>query len=129
MQLSVTCSGVVIGSAEFDPPEGLAHAPLITSAGFAMAAYAAWELGEHFVTGQYWSPLFGDFAAAAAGRWTGGRLALQDFAGEELSVNNLAVVFNRRGIHVVADFRPDLARVEAFLKMLGPSGGRSRPAA
>ena len=135
MQVWVTCSGIVIGSADFEPAEGVAHAPLDASVGYPIAADAAQELGRQFRRTQFWSPLAGDFADEAAARWTGGRLALEDEIGRELGVNNIVVIeYATRlfapALCVVADFRPDLARVEAFLRTLGTGGdGRTRPAA
>ena len=131
MDVWVTCGGVVIGFAEFEPAEGLAHAPLEASAGYGIAAAAAQELGRQFGHSQYWSPLAGDFADDAASRWTGGRLALEDDGGRELGINNIVVIeFPTSEIRVVADFRPDLARIEALLRSIGHGGGGSaRPAA
>ena len=134
MHVRVTCAGIVIGTAEFLPATGLAHAPLEPGPGYPFAASAARALGRDLSVRQFWSPMAGDFADEAAARWTGDRLALEDVAGRELGVNNLVVVEcpTRVGdspIKVVADFRPDLARVEAFLRTVGPGGGRTRPAA
>ena len=71
------------------------------------------------------------FADAFARRWQdAGRLALADAFGRELGINNIVVLERFRGPVVIADFRPDLARVEAFLHTLHDGGnGRSRPAA
>jgi hypothetical protein len=134
MLVRVTCSAVVIGVADFDPARGLACAELIVSDGYDMVADAARGLGELLEVEQHFSPVFGDFADVAARLWSGDRLALEDEAGREHAVNNVVVVEQRRRGHavvrVVADFRPDLARVEAFLRTLGPAGrGRNRPAA
>ncbi len=129
------CSGVLVGTARFDPPDGLAHAPLTPAAGYASVAIAAQALGHQFVRTQFWSPVDGDFADVAASRWEGGRLALEDASGRELGVNNIVVIAGAAGpegtlVRVVADFRPDLARVEAFLRTLNRGGGGSgRPAA
>ena len=133
MRVRVTCAGVVIGAADFQPAEGLAYAPLTPRAGYAMAAAAARVIGEQFARTQVWSPVVGDFADEAAARWTGERLALEDETGRELGVGNVVVLELPRSdevaITVVADFRPDVARVEAFLRTVSPGGGRSRPAA
>ena len=72
----------------------------------------------------------GDFADNLAADWPGARLALEE-NGRELSVGIVVLDFPtvqvRPRIHVVADFRPDLARVPAPLR---GSGGthRTRPA-
>jgi len=135
MHVRVACAGVVIGAAEFNPADGLAHARLTPSIGYAIAAAAAQELGYEFSHTQFWSPLLGDFAGEAAGRWRGGRLALEDEMGRELGVNNIAVLerpieTGAPDVRIVADFRPDLARIEALLRTVGPGeGGRTRPAA
>jgi hypothetical protein len=62
-------------------------------------------------------------------------LALEDDIGRELGVNNIVLVeyatrLNAPALCIVADFRPDLARVEALLRTIGPGGGgQTRPAA
>jgi hypothetical protein len=134
MRVNVTCSGIVIGSAEFVPASGLAHAALEPGPGYAFAAAAARALGRDLNRTELWSSTRGDFADAAASRWSGERLALEDLVGRELGVNNLVVVefpapLGGAAIRVVADFRPDMARVEALLQSIGPGGGRTRPAA
>ena len=127
MLVRVTCAGVLIGTARFDPPEGLAHASLVPSAGFGLVSSVAWALGRQFAATQCWSS-GGDFAGAAAGRWTSGRLALEDTLGRELSVNNVLVLAGLPGadghlIHVVADFRADAARVGSYSRRLAADGG------
>jgi hypothetical protein len=137
MLVRVTCGGVLVGTARFDPPDGLAHATLVPSVGYGLVSVAAQKLGRQFATTQFWSPLDGDFADVAATRWEGGRLALADDTGRELGVNNIVLLEGPPGdadgnlVRVVADFRPDLARVEAFLRTLDrrDDGGRTRPAA
>jgi hypothetical protein len=135
MLVRVTCAGVLIGTARFDSPEGLAHAPLEPSPGYTLVAPAARVLGLQFGVTQFWLPVNGDFADVAAARWAAGRLALEDATGRELGVNNIVVIegLGDAGGHlirVVADFRPDLARVEAFLRTIDRGGGgRTRPAA
>ena len=135
MHVRVTCAGVVIGAAEFNPADGLAHARLTPSIDYAIAAAAAQELGYEFTHTQFWSPILGAFADEAAGRWRGGRLALENETGRELGVNNIAVLerpieAGTPDVRIVADFRPDLARIEALLRTVGPGGGgRTRPAA
>ena len=128
MLVRVTCAGVLIGTARFDPPEGLAHASLVPSAGFGLVSSVAWVLGRQFAATQFWAS-GDDFAAAAAGRWTSGRLALEDTLGRELAVDNVLVLAGFPGgadgplIHVVADFRADTARVEAYRTRLDTGGG------
>jgi hypothetical protein len=135
MHVWVTCSGVVIGSADFEPAEGLAHTQLLTDFSYSLASAAAQELGYQFRRTQFWSPLAGDFADEAVARWTGGRLALEDDLGRELGVNNIVLIefpilVDPPVVRIVADFRPDLARVESLLRSVGPGGGgRTRPAA
>ena len=135
MLVRVTCAGGPIGTARFDLAQGLAHAPLAPTAGYALVAAASRALGREFAVTRFWSPVSGDFADAAASRWEAGRLALEDATGRELGVNNVVVLEGPPGdadgnlVRVVADFRPDLARVEAFLRTLDRGGGRSRPAA
>jgi len=134
MRVNVTCAGIVIGSAEFVPASGLAHAVLEPGPGYAFAAAAAQALGRDLSRTQIWLATNGDFADEAASRWSGERLALEDLVGRELGVNNLVVVEfaapeGAAVIRVVADFRPDMARVEALLQSIGPGGGRTRPAA
>lgn len=136
MLFRVTCGGVPIGTARFDPPEGLAHATLERTGGYVRVAPAAQALGRVFAVTQFWSPSAGDFADVAAARWKGARLALEDATGRELGVNNVVVLeaplpsADGSLVRVVADFRPDPARVEAFLRTLGrDGGGRTRPAA
>lgn len=85
---------------------------------------------------ELWRAVDGDFAEEFARRWAGGRLALVDERGVELAIASLAVVerptpgTGERRPWLVADFRPDLARIEALLRTLDrDDGGRSRPAA
>ena len=134
MRVNVTCAGIIIGAAEFEPASGLAHAPLEPAPGYLFAAASAQALGNDLGHTQLWLSVNGDFASEAAGRWSGDRLALEDLMGRELGVNNLVVVefpapVGGAAIRVVADFRPDMARVEALLQTIGPGGGRTRPAA
>ena len=134
MRVNVTCAGIIIGAAEFVPASGLAHAPLEPAPGYVCATAAAEALGRDLSHTQPWLSIHGDFADEVAKRWTGDRLALEDLVGRELGVNNLVVVelpapVGGAAIRVVADFRPDMARVEALLQTIGPGGGRTRPAA
>ena len=129
MLVRVTCGGVPIGTAQFDPADGLAHATLERTVGYARVARAAQALGRELAVTRFWSPADGDFADVAAARWDGARLAVEDETGRELGVSNLLVlegpVPSEDGslVRVVADFRPDLARVEALRRTRGRDGG------
>lgn len=137
MLIRVTCAGVVIGTAQFDPPSGLAHAALAPTTEYAIACAAARTLGQHLAGRRLWCrPEDGDFADAIAASWRGGRLALEDLTGRELCVANVAVIegdpMKLGGTHVrvVADFRSDLARVASRIRPIGNDGeSRTRPAA
>jgi hypothetical protein len=136
MHVRVTCGGIVIGTATFDPPEGVAHAPLSPTRSYVFAAPAARALGNQFASTEYCLPTDGDFADVAASRWEGARLAIEDMIGRELAVNNVVVLDGLPGgpsestVRVVADFRSDLSRAEARLRATRPgTGNRTRPAA
>ena len=123
MIVRVTCAGVLIGTARFDSPSGLAHAPLYPSNGYPSASAAAQALGGDVTRRRFWSPSNGDFSDVVARGWQGGRLALQDLTGREVAVNSLVVLEPPFGgrylVDVVADFR-DVARF---------GSRRTRPAA
>jgi len=123
MIVRVTCAGLLIGTARFDSPSGLAHAPLYPSNGYPNASAAAQTLARELTQRRFWAPSEGDFAAVLARRWQGGRLALQDLMGREVEVSSLAVLEPPFGgrylVHVVADFR-EVARA---------GSRRTRPAA
>ena len=135
MFVRVTCAGVVVGTAEFETPHGVAHAILYPTAGYPCAAAAAWRLGRQFARTQYCLPSDGDFASVAAGRWDGDRLALEDERGRELAVNSVVLLEGLPGdvattVRVVADFRLDLAHVSATFHPRHVAGDtRTRPAA
>ena len=140
MFVRVICAGVSVGTADFEPADGVAHAELTTSDGYVLVAGAARALGERFTRTQCWLAAWGDFAEVAAAWWPGDRLALEDAAGRELAVPNVVLLELPSGpgfeaprvgtpVRVVADFRPDAARVEAFLRTLGPGGGGHIPPA
>ena len=136
MLVQVTCGGVVIGTAEFDPPNGVAHTTLSPSPSYLIAIAPAQRLGRSFARRQYWCPADGDFADHAATLWEGPRLALEDFTGRELGVPNVVVLEGPPGadgattIRVVADFRADSARIVAPIRQPNSGGGnRTRPAA
>ena len=130
MLVRVTCAGVVIGTARFDPPFGLAYARLWPTPAYAIAAPMAEELGEEVARKRLWSREDGDFAAALAAYWKGGGLALQDMSGRELVAGSVVVVesvFGPRRLVVVADFRTDAgSRVEPATPT---DRARTRPAA
>jgi hypothetical protein len=136
MLVRVTCAGVVIGTAQFDPPQGVAHASLSVATGYGIAAPAARLLGESFVRTQPWSPEDGDFADVASARWRGGRLALQDMAGRELAVQNVVVIDGLPPapdgglVRIVADFRTAGTRIDAQIRPVDRGDcGRKRGAA
>ena len=123
MIVRVTCAGLLIGTARFDSPNGLAHAPLYPSNGYPKASAAAQALGNELMQRRFWAQSDGDFADVLARGWQGGRLALQDLMGREVEVNSLAVLEPPFGgrylVHLVADFR-EVARF---------GSRRTRPAA
>ena len=135
MFVRVTCAGVIVGTAEFDPPTGLSHAVLDATAGYACAALFARRMADRLSMSTHWASPSGDFGAAVASEWEGGRLALVDETGRELAVNGIVLVEGLFGesaaVQVVADFRPDLARMSAIIRPNGRTGGlgRTRPAA
>ena len=122
--------GVPIGEANLDPPSGIAHARMSARAAYARIQHVAEAAGLDLADIHLWRPVWGDFAEVFAMRWERGRLALADERGVELGVTNLVLIERLGESIIIADFRPDLARVEAFLRTLGDAGGgRSRPAA
>lgn len=131
MWCTVLHDGVPVGSVYFAPPSGVAWAPLTASAGYERIRATARAVALALGTTQRWSALSGDFAETFARKWQDhGRLALTDVTGRELGVNNIVVLERFYAPVVIADFRPDLARVEAFLHTIPGGGtGRSRPAA
>ena len=130
MRCIVLHDGIPVGEAVFDPPAGVAHARMKETPAYARVQHVAQAAGMDLAATQRWSPLFGDFAEEFAVRWERGRLALSDEQGRELGVTNLVLIERLGQPIIIADFRPDLARVEAFLLTLNrDGGGRSRPAA
>lgn len=136
MLVRVTCGGLVIGTAEFDLPKGIAHTTLSPSPSYLVAIAAAQRLGRRFARRQIWSPADGDFADFAASLWEGDRLALEDLTGRELGVPNVVVLEGppaadgETTIRVVADFRSDSARIVAPIVRPDIGGGaQGRPAA
>lgn len=132
----VTCVDVVVGSANFARAEGLAHTTFHPSSDYSMIAPYARAVGEWLKLRRYWSPMDGDLTDVVATVWGGERLALEDRVGGQLAVSHVIVVHAERApfgvepIRIVADFRPDHARVAATLSAtdLG-SRGKTRPAA
>lgn len=104
-----------------------------TSSGYAAVRESAVEAGLKLRDRQHWDARMGDFAEEFARTWGGGRLALNDPAGTEIAVASVMIVDGTRARHgprVIVDARPDLARIEAFLRTIGrDEDGRSRPAA
>lgn len=135
MLVRVTCAGVLVGTAEFDPPEGLAHALLQPTAGYACASPAACRLARQFETRQLWCSQRADFGSVAATWWDGERLAIEDATGRELGVSSVVLLQglptdSATAVRVVADFRPESARVAAeFRPRAAGDGTRTRGAA
>ena len=133
MFVRVTYAGVFVGSTEFRPAVGLAHAWLVPAHGYAAAASPAQAMGRALAVTQYHSPSLGEFADAVAGWWTGGRLALEDAVGRELGVASVVLVERPSAgedtgeVQVVADFRPASARVEAWMHPRRRSGSDGTP--
>jgi hypothetical protein len=136
IDVRVTCAGVAVGTAVFQRSEGLEYADLVPTDAYAMIAWHAQEIGTSLSRRHYWPPHRGDFAEALAEQWSGPRLAFESERGRELAVSSIVVSeFTAPGaaasIRVIADFRPDLARVAALLASTArPDGGaQARPAA
>ena len=134
MRYQVTSDGTPIGTVNIDPLIGLAHAELDALPAYAAVRYFALDAGQRFQRVGIWDATNGDFAEEFARAWAGGRLAICDLKGGELGVASVTIIdwegapnFRPR---VVIDARPDMARIEAFLRTVGRGGdGRSRPAA
>jgi hypothetical protein len=130
MNYTVTCEGTPVGTAFIEPLVGLAHAgfqPLPaydTIRHHALAAATSLALrGSRF-----WSAMNGDFAEEFAHSWGGGRLAIVDATGTELGVASVMLVDWTTIRRIIVDARPDMARVEAFLRTIGhDDDDRSRP--
>ena len=118
MLVRVTCAGALIGTAEFDPPQGVAHASLVRTQGYDVVSPAARSLARALAHTQCCCG-GRDFADVAATQWEGERLALEDETGRELAVSNVVVIEGiaagpgESAIRVVADFRQDPARSAA----------------
>jgi hypothetical protein len=135
MRYQVTSDGTPIGTVDVEPLIGLAHAELHALPAYAAVRYFALDAGSRFRNVGIWNAANGDFAEEFARAWTGGRLAICDLEGVELGVASVVIIDWQGGStdfrpRVVIDARPDMARVEAFLRTIGrDGGGRSRPAA
>ena len=131
MLVRVTCAGVVVGTAQLDPRHGLAHSLLSPTDGYEIASPAARSLGRRLAVTRFWSPGDGDFAAALAAQWRGGRLGLEDTSGREIGVDSVVVIeapagaVNGSAVCVVADFRSDVARARLHLPPASVGGGTS----
>jgi hypothetical protein len=126
---------VQIGMASVDSLTGLAHAYFRALPAYTAVRHSALETARRIRRTSLWTPTDGDFAEELARSWSGGHLAMSDSNGAELSVASV-VIADPGGTtggmwpRVIIDARPDMARVEAFLRTLGrDDGGRSRPAA
>jgi hypothetical protein len=135
MRYQVTSDGTPIGTIEIEPLIGLAHAELYALPAYAAVRYFALDAGQRFRHVGIWNATKGDFAEEFARAWAGGRLAVCDLKGAELGVASVVIIdwegtpkdFRPR---VVIDARPDMARIEAFLRTVGRGGdGRSPRAA
>ena len=135
MYVRVTCAGVVIGTARFSSAQGIAHTVLTPTADYTGSSRAARALGRRLAQTEYWPPGDGDFARAAASRWKGGRLALEDQTGRALDVRNIVLLEGRAGgpddamVRVVADFRPPQIRVEVRDRSVVAGDDRPQPSA
>lgn len=135
MDYRILCDGLPIGTAHIAPLSGLAYGRLEPNSAYECVRHHAIAAGRRLIRVGIWNPLRGDFAEEFARAWEGGRLALSDLLGEELSVASMVITdWERTGKFplplVIVDVRPDMARVEAFLRTLGPSDDdNSRPAA
>ncbi len=120
--MRVKCLDVEVGSATFAPAAGLAHAVLQPTDDYPTIAPFAREVGAWLSVHHYWSPVDGDITDVIADRWHGERVWLEDDFGRELAVSHVVVVEPPRSqtgarITLVADFRPDHARVAAVVLM------------
>ncbi|HEY9225370.1 MAG TPA: hypothetical protein VIP11_01905 [Gemmatimonadaceae bacterium] len=98
-------------------------------AAFGSIREHAIDAAHRLQTLRIWNSLEGDFAEQFARAWAGGRLALVDSLGGEVGVASIVIIGTARPV-VVVDARPDMARVEAFLRTIGgDSTGRKGPAA
>jgi hypothetical protein len=135
MEYRILCDGLPIGTASIVPLAGLAYGRLDPAPGYEYVRPHAIAAGRRLNRVGIWDPLRGDFAEEFARAWEGGRLALTDLLGDELAVASVVIIdWERSGglprPLVIVDARPDMARVEAFLRTLGPSDDdKSRPAA
>lgn len=133
MELRVLCSGVPIGTFEVTACAGLAHAILSPGGSFEMARpdaeLAGAALSIRHSAWRYWPSARGDFADAFAAALAGG-YELSDTRGLPVGAASVALIAKANDTIVVADFRPDCARVVARLAV-SPTGGndRRRPAA
>jgi hypothetical protein len=131
----VTCDGIPIGVASIASLNGLAHAELEPLSGYEAVRGEARAAALRLGAVDLWRAIDGDFAETFAQEWHAGRLALCDATGAELGVASVMVVDwslpdSAPHPRTIADARPDMSRVEAFLHTLGRDGGdRSRPAA
>ncbi len=132
MECSITCDGTPIGTASIAPLAGLAHAELDVLPLYDAIRYHALEAGGRLRGRLGWNAADGDFAEEFARSWGGGRLAVSDTSGQELGVASVMIIDWETATiatrpRVVVDVRPDMARVEAFLRTLGrDDDGRAR---
>jgi hypothetical protein len=132
----VKCLDVEVGSATFDRAVGLAHTTFQPSDDYPMIAPHARDIGKWLAVRRYWRPMDGDVTDIIAEQWRGERLCLENHLGHELAVSHVIISettprapHRNARILLVADFRPDHARIGAVVPTgeVG-SGGRNRPA-
>lgn len=129
MDYVVTCDGAPIGVVFIPTLTGLPHAELRPTAAYESVRDHAVQAAMRLARMPSPHPYEGDFAEAFARTWTGGRLAIADMTGDEISVSSVMIIDGRIP-RVIVDARPDMARIEAFIHTIGRGGGgRRRPAA
>jgi hypothetical protein len=117
----VRCLDVEVGRATLDRAVGLAHTTLRPSSDYPMIAPFAQAMGDWLAVRHYWTPADGDVTDIVGEVWRGERLGLEDHLGRELSVAHVIVAERRNRsykapeIQLIADFRPDYARVAAII--------------
>ena len=132
LRVRVKCLDVEVGSATFDRAVGLAHTTFEPSDDYSMVAPYARDVGRWLAVRHYWRPTDGDATDIIAEQWRGERLCLENHLGHELAVSHVIITEttprapnSKARILLVADFRPDHARVAAVVPT-GDIGSRGR---